>query len=154
MTNNAQHSNRAADPKMPRRAATGRPHWALAAAVIAVLFGIATVAVGGRALFGGVAARAEVGNAVPFVLWFNFLCGFVYVLAGIGLLLWRRWAAALSAAIAIATLFVFAAFGWHVAVGGAFEMRTVGAMILRSGVWIAIAIPACRALGCSRAIMK
>lgn len=125
-----------------------RPRWAFLAAIAAVLFGILTLLSGGRALFGGDAARAAVGNAVPFVLWFNFVAGFFYVISGIGLLLWRRWAALLSAGIAIATLIVFAAFGWHVAVGGAFEMRTVGAMILRSGFWIAISIPACRALQC------
>ena len=129
-------------------AAPDRPRWALVAAIVAVLFGILTVLSGGVALFGGDAARVAVGDAVAFVLWFNFVAGFFYVLAGIGLFLWRRWAAQLSAAIAVATLVVFAAFGWHVTAGGAFEMRTVGAMILRSGIWIAIAIPACRSLGC------
>ena len=128
--------------------ASGRPRWALVAAVVAVGFGMLTVLAGGRALFGSDAARAAVGNAVAFVLWFNFVAGFAYVAAGVGLFLWRRWAAQLSAVIAIATLAVFAGFGWHVASGGAFEMRTVGAMTLRSGVWIAIAIPACRALAC------
>jgi hypothetical protein len=101
-----------------------------------VFFGILTVLSGGRVLFGGEAARAAVGNAVTFVLWFNFTAGFIYVIAGIGLFLWRRWAAPLSAAIAISTLVVFVAFGWHVATGGAFEMRTVGAMTLRSGFWV------------------
>lgn len=125
-----------------------RPRWALVAAIVAVLFGALTVVSGGSALFGSVEARTAVGDAVPFVLWFNFLSGFVYVLAGVGLFLWAPWGAQLSALLAIATLIVFAVFGWHVFSGGAFEMRTVGAMILRSGVWIAIAIPACRALGC------
>jgi hypothetical protein len=60
----------------------------------------------------------------------------------------------MSAGIAIATLLVFVAFGWHVAMGGAFEMRTVWAMMLRSGFWIAIAIPACRLLGCSTTQMR
>ena len=127
-----------------------RPRWALFAGSIAVLFGILTGISGGTALFGGAAARAAVGDAVPFVLWFNFLSGFAYVLAGVGLFMWRRWAAQLSALIAVAILITFVAFGWHVASGGAFEMRTVGAMILRSAVWLAIAVPACRALGCSR----
>lgn len=130
--------------------ASDRPRWALVAAVVAIVFGVLTVASGGRALFGREDARAAVGNAVAFVLWFNFLCGFAYVIAGVGLFRWRRWAAVLSAAIALATLLVFAAFGWHVARGGAFEMRTVAAMVLRSAVWIAIAIPACRALYRSR----
>jgi hypothetical protein len=131
-----------------------RPGWALVAAIGAVPFGILTLISGGSALFGSAAARAAVGHAVPFVLWFNFPSGFVYVLAGIGLFLWKRWAAQLSALLAIAILAVFAAFGWHVAWGGAFEVRTVGAMILRSTVWIAIAVAACRAFTCFEVDMK
>lgn len=125
-----------------------RPGWAAPAAVVAVLFGALTIVSGGRALFGGSEARAAVGDAVPFVLWFNVVFGFLYVLAGVGLYLWRRWAAQLAVVIAVATLAVFAAFGWAAATGSPFEMRTVGAMLLRSAVWIVIAVPACRALGC------
>ena len=43
-----------------------------------------------------------------------------------------------------ATVLVFAAFGVHVWSGGAYELRTVGAMSLRSIVWISIAITASR----------
>ena len=31
------------------------------------------------------------------------------------------------------------AFGYHISQGGAFEPRTMGAMILRSSVWVVIA---------------
>jgi hypothetical protein len=99
-------------------------------------------------LFGRPEIRASAGNIVPFVLWFNFIAAFAYLMAGLGLLLWKRWAAQLSAGIAVTTLAVFAAFGVHVALGGAFEVRTVGAMTLRSMVWVAIALSTCRALGC------
>ena len=125
-----------------------RPVWAIAAAIGAIAFGVLTIISGGRALFGDAAARAAVGNAVPFVLWFNFAMGFLYIIAGIGLYLWRRWAARLAVVIALTTLGVLVAFGWHVAGGGAYEMRTVGAMLLRSGVWVFIASLSCRALGC------
>ncbi len=125
-----------------------RPRWAIAAALVAVAFGIVTVIVGGRTLFGGPEVRAAAGNIVPFVLWFNFIAGFAYLIAGLGLFLWKRWAAQLSAAIAIATIAVFVAFGVDVLLGSAFEARTVGAMTFRSVVWISIAIAACRALGC------
>lgn len=125
-----------------------RPRWATWTAVLAVAFGLVTIAVGGRTLFGGPAARDEAGNIVLFVLWFNFIAGFAYVAAGAGLFAWRRWAAQLSAVIALATVGVFAALGLHILAGGAFEARTVGAMTLRSLVWIAIAVAACRALGC------
>ena len=107
------------------------------AAVVAVLFGAATVASGGNVLFGSGAAAA--GSYVPFVVWFNFLAGFAYVAAGIGLWLYRRWATRLALALAVLTAAVFAAFGWHVAAGGAFEARTVAAMTLRTLVWTGIA---------------
>lgn len=128
-----------------RDTASSRPGWALVSSFIAVAFGIVTIIVGGRTLFDGATGKAA-GNIVPFVLWFNFTAGFAYVIAGIGLFLWKRWAAQLSAAIALATIAVFGAFGAHVFLGGAFETRTVGAMTLRSILWIAVAISACRAL--------
>ena len=88
------------------------------------------------ALFGG----ALVGNAEPFVLWFNFLSGFVYVIAGIGMALRKPWAGKVAIALAFAILAVFGLFGWHVFQGGAYELRTMGAMVLRSAVWISLAI--------------
>ena len=127
-----------------------RPRWAVAAALVAVTFGIVTIIVGGKTLFGGVEDRATAGNIVPFVLWFNFLAGFAYIIAGLGLFLWKRWAAQLSAAIAVATIAVFIALGIHIFFGGLFEIRTVAAMTIRSAVWIVIAASACRALGCFR----
>jgi hypothetical protein len=125
-----------------------RPRWAIVAALIAVVFGIVTIFVGGKTLFGGAEERAATGNIAPFVLWFNFIAGFAYVIAGFGLFLWKRWAAKLSAVIAIATIAVFIAFGIHIFFGGMFEARTVGAMIIRSAIWIVIAASACRAFGC------
>ena len=115
-----------------------------AAAVVAVVFGIATIRAGGSVLFGDGAQAA--GNVVGFVLWFNFLAGFAYVAAGAGLWLRRRWSAQLAFTIAAATVLVFAALGVHVADGGAFEMRTVWAMTLRSVVWILIAILAFKSI--------
>src|SRR3989304_1730320 len=61
-------------------------------AIAAIVFGGVTVLTGGRALFGRWEWRGDFGNAVPFLLWFNFLAGMVYILAGAGLLLCRRWA--------------------------------------------------------------
>ena len=116
--------------------------------MVAAVFGIITIIVGGKTLFGGAEERTAAGNIVPFVLWFNFVAGFAYVMAGVGLFLWKRWAAQLSAAIAAATIAVFVAFGIHIFLGGAFEARTVGAMIIRSVIWVLITVSACRALGC------
>ncbi len=118
----------------------GRPLALTLAAAIAVVFGALTIFAGGRALFGG----ADMGAVVPYVLWFNFLAGFAYVAAGLGLWRGAGWARGLSLAIAVATAAVFAAFLWHVAQGGAHEARTTAAMTLRTLVWAAIAAVAFR----------
>jgi hypothetical protein len=115
-----------------------------AAAIVAAVFGAATIRAGGSVLFGDGAQAA--GNVVGFVLWFNFLAGFAYVVAGAGLWMRRHWSAQLALAIGAATALVFGAFGMHVAAGGAFEARTAWAMTLRSVVWILIALLAFRAI--------
>lgn len=92
---------------------TARPRTLSIAAAVAVIFGLLTIVSGGRALFGGV----DMGAVVPFVLWFNFLAGFAYVLAGIGLWRGAGLAPMLSLGIALATVAVFAAFLWHVVSG-------------------------------------
>ena len=120
---------------------TSQAGWLLrAVAVAAIAFGLLTVASGGLTLFGGASHRQAAGAYVPFVLWFNFLAGFAYVLAGAGLWLNRRWAVSLAGAICAATLLVFAAFWMHVLGGGAYKMRTAGAMTLRCLVWAGIAL--------------
>ncbi len=117
----------------------------LAASLIGIVFGLLTLKEGGTVLFGGEAARAAAGNYVPFVLWFNFLAGFAYVAAGIGLGLRQRWAAYAAIAIAAATAVVFVALGVRILFGGTFEVRTVIAMTLRTGIWTVIAVIAWRA---------
>lgn len=112
---------------------------AAALGALALAFGLATLVEGGHVLFGGPAARAEAGDIVPFVLIFNFSAGFLYVLAGVGALLRRAWAARVALLLAVGTLLVFAAFGLHVLRGGAFETRTVVAMTVRSAFWVTAA---------------
>lgn len=114
--------------------------------LLALAFGLLTIKEGGTILLGDEAARAEAGNYVPFVLWFNFVAGFFYVAAAVGLWLRHRWAVWLSAAIAVTTAIVFAAFGIHIYAGEAYEQRTVIAMSLRTLVWVVITIVAALAL--------
>lgn len=123
-----------------------RPAWMRIVGAIGGVFGLLTIREGGAVLFGGDAARLAAGDYVPFVVWFNFLAGFVYLVAGVGYWLRRRWAVAVAFGIAAATLVAFAAFGVHAATGGAFEKRTVFAMTLRVVVWLAIAALGRRAL--------
>lgn len=116
-----------------------RRWWVRVISLVAVGFGLLTINDGGTILFGDEIVRAEAGNYVPFVLWFNFLAGFAYVITGTGLWMLRLWAVWLAITIAGATSLTFAAFGMHVAFGGAYMQHTVIAMSLRTLVWTAIA---------------
>lgn len=118
--------------------------WMRVVSLIAIGFGLMTIWEGGAVLFVDGAARQAAGHYVPFVLWFNFLAGFAYIVAGVGLWMRRRWAARLAIVITVATALAFLAFGVHVALGGAWERRTVVAMTLRTLVWAGIAAIAWR----------
>lgn len=106
---------------------------------IAIVFGLATIKSGGSVLFIDGEARLAAGHYVPFVLWFNFSAGFVYIITGVALWLLRPWSAWLSLILAGTTLLVFVAFGLHALNGGEYETRTVIAMTLRSTIWVMIA---------------
>ncbi len=105
------------------------------AAFVAIVFGALTVFAGGRALF---ASDAAIGDVVPFVLRFNFMAGFVYILAGVGLLRQERSSVWISLAILAVTFLVMAALGIYIQQGGAYETRTLAAMTLRIVVWAVI----------------
>jgi hypothetical protein len=111
---------------------------------VAIGFGLATIKSGGEVLFGGNIYQNAAGNYVSFVVWFNFLAGFIYLVAGVGIWMRRNWAVWLSLSIAIATVIVFSILGMHILNGGRYETRTVAAMSLRSMVWICIFIFAYR----------
>ncbi|MCP5319564.1 MAG: hypothetical protein H7A12_01805 [Pseudomonadales bacterium] len=121
-----------------------RAIWMRVVSLIAIGFGLLTIREGGAVLFVDGTARAAAGSYVPFVLWFNFLAGFAYIVAGVGLWMRRHWAAWLALAIAVTTALVFLAFGVHLALGGAWERRTLVAMTLRTLVWAGIAAMAWR----------
>jgi len=116
------------------------PRWNRLVAIVAALFGLATIYSGGMALFGGAAAKAAVGDAVPMVLWFNFLAGFIYVLCAVAIYNLAPWAQSVAWLIGTCTLIVFAILIVMAFSGTPFEWRTIGAMVLRSIFWLAIAI--------------
>ena len=120
--------------------------WVKPVSVFAFIFGLMTVFSGGSVLFGPAEAREWAGSYIQFVVWFNFLGGFAYVLAAIGLWQRKRWAANLTSLITAAT--AAAALGFTVVVlrGGAYEMRTVVALGFRFAFWAAIAVLAHRTM--------
>lgn len=116
------------------------------AGAAAAVFGVMTVVSGGTVLFGGDQLSRLAGNVVSFVLWFNFLAGFAYVMTGIGLLFARGWARWMAIAILIGTAIVLCAFLVYVSQGGPHETRTLVALIFRTGFWAIVTSTALRAV--------
>jgi hypothetical protein len=121
------------------------PKWIRPVAILAMIFGIMTVFSGGSVLFGPEEARLAAGNYMPFMVWFNFLAGFAYFTAGLGIWLRQSWALGLAVFIAATTCLMALGFGYLVLRGDAFETRTIGALALRIGVWVAISMALARA---------
>lgn len=107
---------------------------------LAALFGLMTLFKAGSVLFGPVSAREAVGDFVPFVVWFNFIAGFGYVATAVHIWLDRACAVRGAIVLAGATTVAALAFAWHVSAGGAYEMQTVGALVLRVGFWTVASI--------------
>jgi hypothetical protein len=116
-----------------------RPRWAISVAVLAGLFGVLSLYSGGQVLFIDGVRREAAGNYMAFIVWFNFLAGFAYMAGAAGLVLWRTWIKPLAFAIALLTIVAFIVFGIFILMGDAYEVRTVGAMSLRSLLWLGIA---------------
>ncbi len=116
------------------------------AGAAAAVFGVMTVVSGGTVLFGGDQLSRLAGNVVSFVLWFNFLAGFAYVMTGIGLWFARGWARWMAIAILIGTAVVLCAFLVYVSQGGPHETRTLVALIFRTGFWAIVTSTALRAV--------
>lgn len=100
-------------------------------AVVLLLFGVLTLAVGGSVLFDLGDARAQAGNYVAVVVWVNFLAAFLYVSAAFGMFNGKGWPASLLV-VALALLIIGAiGLGIHVQQGKPFEARTFGALTFR-----------------------
>jgi hypothetical protein len=103
-------------------------------ALVAALFGLATVVAGGSVLAG-----ADPGYIVfrP-LLVFNTAMGVAYVAAGI--IMWRSLARGTSAAatIFVLNLLVLGIVGYLYARGSAVAIDSIRAMIFRTGVWLVL----------------
>ncbi len=108
-------------------------------AVLFLVFGIMTVVSGGRSLFTeeGITTR---GNIVPLVLWFNFIAGFFYLLAGVSTFKMKTCVKKLSVVLASLSSIVLLYLAVHIYQGGLYETKTVVAMSFRTFFWIAFAV--------------
>lgn len=104
-----------------------------------ILFSFATVFSGGKALFSE-AGRTAAGEIVPYVLWYNFIAGFFYFVAGVAILKQHSCAKKVSSVLALTSSVVLIFLGVHILSGKAYETRTLVAMMFRSVFWVVVAL--------------
>lgn len=98
------------------------------AAIALALFAAVTIFMSGSVIFDLFGIRAQEGHYVQFVVNANFVCGFLYLIAAIGLFRHRKWSNPLLVTTLGILLVAFLGLMWHIEAGGLYEMKTVKAL--------------------------
>ena len=102
--------------------------------IILIVFGAVTVFMSSSVLFDWFGIRAKEGNYVPGIVWANFVCGILYLVAAYRIIRHQIWARfPLTIALLILILAYIGLF-IHINNGGLYETKTVGAMAFRFGL--------------------
>lgn len=108
-------------------------------AIFLIGFGLLTLFLSTSVIFDLFGIREKEGNYVLFVVWSNFISSILYLFAAYGFIKHKKWSATL---LGISTLILITAFiglKIHASSGGIYEEKTIGAMIFRIAVTLAIA---------------
>lgn len=116
-----------------------KPLWLTTLSIFTIVFGIVTIFAGGNALFTE-SGKLAAGKIIPLILWYNFIAGFFYIMAGFAMFKQKSIAIRLSMLLANSAFAIYFALLMHIFDGKEYEMRTLYAMTFRTFYWIAIAI--------------
>ena len=103
--------------------------------IIALLiFGAVTLFMSSSVLFDWFGIREKEGNFVPLIVWANWLCGFLYLMAAFALWKNKLWAVKPLIISLIILAVAFIGLFTHITGGGLYETKTLGAMVFRLGI--------------------
>lgn len=99
-----------------------------------LIFGAVTVFMSSAVLFDFCGIRAREGNFVPYIVWTNWLCGFLYLVTAYGIYREKKWTlyclvTALVLLVTATTVLII-----HIKNGGLYEMKTLGAIAFRTAL--------------------
>jgi hypothetical protein len=109
----------------------------IASGLILFAFGALTLFMGTSVLLDLFGLSAEMGHYVPFIVWANIICGFLYLAAGFGFIRNKPWTTRLLIIATIILLIAFVGLFVYINSGGVYEIRTVKAMTFRTALTIA-----------------
>ena len=102
--------------------------------IFLILFGLVTLFMSSSVLFDWFGIRAKEGNYVPLVVWANWICGILYLVAAFGILQNKPWVRIPLVAALIVLVLAYMNLFTHITTGGLYETKTIFAMAFRMGV--------------------
>lgn len=105
-------------------------------AVVLIGFGLLTLFMSTSVIFDLFEIREKEGNYVPFVVWANLICSFLYLFSAKGFLKSRLWTKSVLVVASIILILTFIVLKSHISSGGIYEEKTVKAMIFRMCITI------------------
>ena len=108
--------------------------------VVLSLFALLTLFLSTSIIFNLFNIREKEGNYVPFIVWANFICSILYLIAAYGLIKLKKWATSLLAVSVVVLIAAFIGLKVHISNGGIYELKTVNAMLFRIALTILFAI--------------
>ena len=99
-----------------------------------ILFGLVTLFMSSSVLFDWFGIRAKEGNYVSLVVWANFLCGILYLIAAFGIIRNKSWVRIPFVAALIVLVLAYMNLFTHITTGGLYETKTIFAMAFRFGI--------------------
>ncbi|HLN74539.1 MAG: hypothetical protein ACM3O8_06825 [Methylococcaceae bacterium] len=100
-------------------------------ASVLTVFGLLTLFLSSSILLDLFGIRAKEGNYVLFVVWANFISSILYLLAAYGFIKAKKWTVRPLSISAVILIIAFIGLLIHVSTGGAYETKTIGAMVFR-----------------------
>lgn len=105
-------------------------------ALLLAAFGLLTLFLTTSILFDLFGVREQEGNYVLTVVWANFICSIIYLIASYGFIKKKEWTFLLLSLATIILIAAFILFAVHIYSNGIYETKTVGAMGFRISISI------------------
>jgi hypothetical protein len=103
-------------------------------AVIVTIFALLTLFMSTSVIFDLFHIREKEGNYVMFVVFTNFIVGFMYLFSAFGIFKEKTWTTKVLLLATIILIIGFIGLLIHANSGGIYETKTIGAMIFRVSI--------------------
>ncbi len=103
-------------------------------ATVLVVFGLITLYLSTSIILDLFGVRAQEGIYVLFVVWANFLCSLMYLVAAYGFITVKKWTTKVLSISVVILISAFIGLLVHIQLGGIYKTETIYALIFRTSI--------------------